>query len=75
MKNVTIALDEKILRAGRNYAREHRTSLNNLIRQLLEHTVLRNPGTSGWDEFFALADKAGGNSRGRRWKREDLYNV
>lgn len=75
MKSVTIAFDKKILKAGRDYAREHRTSLNNLIRQLLERTVLRKPGTSGWDEFFALADKAGGNSLGKRWKREDLYDV
>lgn len=75
MKNVTIALDEKILDAGRDYAREHRTSLNSLIRQLLERTVLRQTNESGWNEFFALADKAGGDSRGWKWNREDLYDV
>lgn len=73
MKNVTIALDERILKAGRRYAREQHTSLNNLIRELLEKTVMR-PGTTAWtEEFFALADQASGNSRGKRWKREDLY--
>lgn len=75
MKNVTIALDEKILKAGRDYAMEHHTSLNNLLRQLLERTVMRESNESGWSEFFALADKAQGDSRGKRWTREELYRV
>jgi hypothetical protein len=73
--NVTIAIDERTLAAGRHYAREHHTSLNKLIRQLLERTVVRTP-SEGWsDEFFALADDAQGDSSGRRWKREELYDV
>lgn len=75
MKNVTIALDEDVLKAGREYARAHHTSLNNLIRRLLERTVMRRQEEGAWDRFFELADKAGGDSKGKRWKREDLYRV
>lgn len=75
MKNVTIALDEEVLKAGREYARKHHTSLNNLIRDLLERIVVRRPAKGAWDELFALADKARGNSKGKRWTREELYRV
>lgn len=75
MKNVTIAIDERTLEAGRNYARAHHTSLNKLIRQLLERTVVRTPSRNWSDEFFKLADLAKGNSAGKRWKREDLHDV
>lgn len=41
MKNVTLAIDEKLLDAGRAYARAHNTSLNNLIRESLRRTVVK----------------------------------
>ena len=75
MKNVTIAIDEQTLAAGREYARAHRTSLNHIIRELLERTVISSARASWADEFLALAAKAGGNSGGRKWKREDLYRA
>lgn len=75
MKNVTLALDEDILEAGREYARQHRTSLNRLIRKLLEQTVAPPPSSSGLAEFLRLAKKANGHSRGWKWRRTDLYDV
>ncbi len=75
MKNVTIAIDEETLNAGRQYAMDHHTTLNSLIRQLLERTVSKQSGDNWADEFFKLADKAKGNSEGRQWTREDLYDV
>ena len=74
MKNITIALDEKIIKAGREYAQKHHTSLNSLIRSLLEQTVM--PASKHWlDECFELMDQAQADSSGTRWKREDLYRV
>lgn len=73
MKNVTIAIDEGTLAAGREYARSHHTSLNALLRRLLEQTV-RGPVSASWTEdLFKRADGARGRSRGRKWRREDLY--
>jgi predicted HicB family RNase H-like nuclease len=39
MANVTISIDDKLLKEGRKYAKSHGTSLNALIRQLLSGTV------------------------------------
>ena len=74
MKNVTLSLDERLLEAGREYAKAHNTSLNSLIRELLARTVL--PSSEDWlEEFLRLADGLHANSGGRTWKREDLYDV
>ena len=74
MKNITIALDEEIIRAGREYAQKHNTSLNGLIRLLLEQRVM--PASKHWlDECFELMDQAQAHSRGATWKRDDLYRV
>ena len=74
MKNVTLAVDEKLLDEGRRYARQHHTSLNALLRDLLQRTVRETGGT--WvDECIAKMDKAGGRSGGKTWKRGDLYDV
>lgn len=75
MPNVTLSIAEDILRAGREYAEKHRLSLNALIRELLSKTVA-NPSKRSWlDDCFKLMDRASGNSKGKRWKREDLYRV
>lgn len=74
MPNITISLDEDLLKAGRQYAEEHNTSLNNLFRKLLVRTVKFS--SDDWiDECFSLMDRAKANSKGRCWKREDLYDV
>jgi hypothetical protein len=74
MKNVTIAIEEATLKAAREYAKRHGVSLNALIRRLLEQTVCDT--SDHWvDECFELMDKAGGRSGGRRWRRDELYDV
>ncbi len=73
MPNVTISIDEDLLQAGRQYAERNQTSLNGLVRQLLEDTV--GSRETGWiDDCFELMDRAGADSKGRRWRREELYN-
>lgn len=73
MPNVTISIDEDLLQAGRRYAERNRTSLNGLVRQLLEDTVRSQEG--GWiDDCFELMDRADADSKGRRWRREELYD-
>jgi hypothetical protein len=74
MPNITISIDDALLKAGRKYAEKHETSINALIRKLLEETVQFQ--SRDWlRECFDLMDRAKGNSRGKRWKREDLYDV
>ena len=74
MPNITISIDEKLLKSGREYAGRHKTSVNALIRSLLEQTV-KSDSAQWLDECFALMDRAGGRSKGKRWKREELYDA
>lgn len=74
MKNITLSIDEDMLRAGRDYAKRHKMSFNALIRKLLKQNVTRS--TNQWlFESFQMMDKAQGNSKGKRWRREDLHRV
>jgi hypothetical protein len=73
VKNVTLAMDEDLVKKGREYARRHGMSFNALIRDLLRTRVVQS---SDWvDECFRKMDAAGGHSGGRKWKREDLYDA
>ena len=72
MKNITLALDEETLEAGRAYAHRHQTTLNRLVRELLVKTVVADR-QAAVREMFRLMDAHPGNSHGHRWTREELY--
>jgi hypothetical protein len=72
MKNITLAIDDETLDAGRSYAQRHQTTLNALIRELLAKTVLSNREAAVC-EMFRLMDEHPGNSQGKCWTREGLY--
>jgi hypothetical protein len=72
MKNITLSIDEETLDAGREYAQRHQTTLNGLVRDLLVKTVLADR-KAAVTEMFRLMDAHPGNSKGRRWTREELY--
>ena len=74
MKNITLTMDEKVLKAGREYARKHNVSFNVLVRRLVEQTVLSTKDQ--WlDDVFSLMDTQKVSSEGLTWTREDLYRV
>jgi hypothetical protein len=72
MKNITLALDDDTLDAGRAYAQRHQTTLNALVRELLVKTVMADR-EAAVREMFRLMDAHPGDSRGQRWTRESLY--
>jgi hypothetical protein len=72
MTNITLALDEETLAAGRAYAERHQTTLNALVRDLLAKTV-NVDRTATAAEMFRLMDDAPGHSGGTRWTRDDLH--
>ena len=72
MKNITLALDEEMLDAGREYAQRHNKTLNTLVRELLQKTVLSDRKAAVL-EMFRLMDAYPGNSEGKHWNREELY--
>ena len=72
MKNVTLSMDEELLAAGRKYAQAHNTTLNALMRDVLERTVRPDP-KERTKALMELMLNAGGNSNGWKWNREELY--
>ena len=61
MKNITLSIDENILKTGREYARRHNISFNAMVRQLIEQAVDINilSQISFWDSLIiAAAEKA-----------------
>ncbi|MEL6821393.1 MAG: DUF6364 family protein [Calditrichota bacterium] len=72
MKNITLAIDEKLLEKGREYARKHQLSLNGLIRKLLEETLYEKH-EKRLESCFELMDKENVSSEGKKWTRDDLY--
>ncbi len=72
MKNLTLAIDEETLEAGRIYAQRHQVTLNALVRDLLAKTVMADR-QAAVAEMFRLMDEHPGSSKGQRWTRDDLY--
>ena len=72
MKNITLALDDETLDAGRAYAQRHQTTLNALVRDLLVKTVVADR-EAAVREMFRLMDAHPGNSQSQRWTRDELY--
>jgi len=74
MRNITLSIDEDILKAGREYARVHDMSFNVLVRRLIEQTVVAKNDL--WlEDTFRLMDKANVSSGNQSWTREELYRV
>ena len=74
MKNITLSIDDDLLKAGREYARHHNLSFNVLVRKLIERAVVPQKGR--WlKDTFLLMDKVNVKSDHTRWTREKLYRV
>ena len=74
MKNITLSIDENLLKAGREYARIHKISFNVMVRRLIEQTV--SPKNGIWlDDTFSLMDSAEASSENKHWTSEELYRV
>lgn len=73
MKNLTLALDERLLTQSREYAQSHGTTINAMVRRFLQQTVGGERPTSGLAEFFRLADEAGASAPGYVFDREEIY--
>ena len=72
-KNLTISVNEDLLRRARSLARRQGTSLNALLRGYLEVLVGEQPGEVVADELLILMHEHGGRSGGRKIGRDDLY--
>jgi hypothetical protein len=69
--NVTLSINEQLLERGRSYAAARKSSLNALIRNLLERELGR--GDAAVDSYIATLQEASGKSGGKTISREDLH--
>ncbi len=75
MANLTLTIDEQLLKRARVRALGQDTSVNALVRSYLEEYVGRSPHEQGLAGFLALTEpiRAGSGPAGRSWTREELY--
>jgi Family of unknown function (DUF6364) len=71
MANLTLSIDDELLRRGRNYARARGTSLNSLVRKLLDEALSTPDATV--DAMIERLRQSSGDSKGVRYSREELH--
>jgi hypothetical protein len=76
MTNLTLTVDDDVLRRARIRALEQGTSVNALVRDYLRQLAGRSAAADGVAEFFEATSGSGASSgpEGRTWSREDLYD-
>lgn len=76
MTNLTLTVEEDVLRRARGRALELGTSVNALIRGYLDQLAGKSTAAEGVAEFLQATQGAGAGreSEGRTWKRDDLYD-
>jgi hypothetical protein len=75
MANLTLSIDDELLKRARIRALEQDTSVNSLVRGYLEELARGDSAPSGIAGFLALAESVHASSGpgGRQWTREELY--
>ncbi len=75
MTNLTLTIDDDLLKRARIRALERDTSVNALVRDYLEDFVAHDSPRSGMAQFLAIAKTihAGSGPEGRTWTRDKLY--
>jgi plasmid stability protein len=71
--NVTLSIDERLLARARTRAAALGKSLNQLVRDYLEHVVGDEDPERDLAELERLSASSGGRSRGKRISRDELH--
>jgi plasmid stability protein len=76
MTNLTLTVDEEVLRRARIRALELGTSVNALVRDYLRQLAGGSTAAEGIAEFFEATKgaRAGSGPEGRTWTRDELYD-
>lgn len=74
MANLTVALDDDLLKRARIRAVERGTSVNAVLREYLyEWTETGAQRMRAADHILALARASSAGGEGRTWSRDELY--
>jgi hypothetical protein len=71
--NVTLSLDEELLRRARRRAEALGTSVNQVVRDYLEEFTGKRDPKADAAEFERLSHQANGNSRGWKFNRDEIH--
>ena len=76
MANLTITVDERLLRNARMRALEDGTSVNALLREYLERYAGEGDAVAALRSFAGLARQSAASSGegGRTWTRDELHD-
>ena len=75
LKNITLAIDEKVLEQVRIAAARRRTTVNRLVRDYLEQVAFAEGGAdSARERMLKLIDESTGRlGPDWKWNRDDAY--
>lgn len=75
MSNLTLNIDDDVLRRARIRALERGTTVNSLVRSYLETFAGPEQGRRALDEIVEIAQQSNASSgpEGRTWTRDELY--
>jgi plasmid stability protein len=74
MANLTISIDEQLIRKARLRAIQEGTSVSARIREfLVSYATEENRQQTAAQNFIAAARRSKANSHGVRWSRDDAY--
>lgn len=71
--NITLAIDDDLVREARKVARVMGKSLNQVVRDYLERLTDRDRAEQDGRDLRRLSSEGGGRSRGKRVSREELH--
>lgn len=71
--NITLVVDEQVVKRARRTARAMGKSLNQLIREHLAELSAADAPARDVEELRRLSLKAGGHSRGWRFNRAEIH--
>lgn len=71
--NVTLSIDDEVIRLARRRAEALGTSVNQLVREYLEQLAGKTDPNDDAAEFERLSRLAQGDSRGWKFNREELH--
>ena len=74
MTNLTISLDETIIRSARMRALSEGTSVSAKVREFLAQYAKQPAQYTAGQGFLDLARQSRANSEGAKWSREDAYD-
>ena len=78
MANLTISVDEEVLKRARIRALEENTSVNAVLGRFLKEYArldeIRRSRLAALDKLLRIADENPIDRGGRRWSRDELYD-